>query len=62
MPCDDMLNVWRTFRFQILNLKMKHDGQLHLLKQKQKSDEAATRLKDEIHSIKAHKVSLTSSI
>lgn len=57
-----MLNISCTFQFQILDLKMKQDGQLNLLKQKQRSDEAAKRLKDEIHSIKAQKVSLTSLI
>lgn len=57
-----MLNILCTFQFQILDLKMKQDGQLNLLRQKQRSDEAAKRLKDEIHSIKAQKVSLTSLI
>lgn len=41
---------------QILDLKKKQENQFHLLKQKQKSDEATKRLQDEIQSIKAQKV------
>ena len=41
---------------QILDLKKKEENQVQLLKQKQKSDEAAKRLQDEIQSIKAQKV------
>lgn len=41
---------------QILDLKKKQENQVQLLKQKQKSDEAAKRLQDEIHFIKAQKV------
>lgn len=37
-------------------MKKKQDSQVQLLKQKQKSDEAAKRLQDEIQSIKAQKV------
>ncbi|KAG5121240.1 hypothetical protein JHK84_039580 [Glycine max] len=43
---------------QILDLKKKQESQVQLLKQKQKSDEAAKRLQDEIQSIKAQKVQL----
>jgi hypothetical protein len=37
-------------------MKKKQDSQVQLLKQKQKSDDAAKRLQDEIQSIKAQKV------
>lgn len=43
-------------KHQISDLKKKQESQVQLLKQKQKSDEAAKRLQDEIHSIKAQKV------
>lgn len=39
-----------------MDLKKKHESQVQLLKQKQRSDEAAKRLQDEIQSIKAQKV------
>lgn len=41
---------------QISDLKKKQESQVQLLKQKQRSDEAAKRLQDEIQSIKAQKV------
>lgn len=44
------------FVLQILDLKKKQESQVQLLKQKQRSDEAAKRLQDEIQSIKAQKV------
>ena len=44
------------FAFQVSELKKKQDAQAQLLKQKQKSDEAAKRLQDEIHRIKFQKV------
>ncbi|MED6109031.1 Kinesin-like protein KIN-4A [Stylosanthes scabra] len=43
---------------QILELKKKQDSQVQLTKQKQKSDEAAKKLQDEIQAIKAQKVQL----
>ena len=43
---------------QIQDLKKKQESQVQLLKQKQKSDEAAKRLQDEIQYIKAQKVEL----
>ncbi|RDX60694.1 Kinesin-like protein KIN-4A, partial [Mucuna pruriens] len=52
----------RTLEAQILDLKKKQEGQVQLLKQKQKSDEAAKRLQDEIQSIKAQKVQLQQRI
>ncbi|PON94237.1 Kinesin-like protein [Trema orientale] len=52
----------KTLEAQILDLKKKQENQVQLLKQKQKSDEAAKRLQDEIHSIKAQKVQLQQRI
>ncbi|KAL1345041.1 hypothetical protein HN51_053078 [Arachis hypogaea] len=43
---------------QILDLKKKQESQVQLTKQKQKSDEAAKKLQDEIQAIKAQKVQL----
>lgn len=42
---------------QILDLKKKQENQVQLLKQKEKSEEAAKRLQAEIQYIKAQKVS-----
>lgn len=44
------------FLLQVSELKKKQDAQAQLLRQKQKSDEAARRLQDEIHRIKTQKV------
>ncbi|KAL5559074.1 hypothetical protein UlMin_035285 [Ulmus minor] len=52
----------KTLEAQILDLKKKQENQVQLLKQKQKSDEAAKRLQDEIQSIKAQKVQLQQRI
>lgn len=41
---------------QVSELKKKQDAQSQLLRQKQKSDEAAKRLQDEIQRIKSQKV------
>ena len=41
---------------QVAELKKKQDAQNQLLRQKQKSDEAAKKLNDEIQRIKTHKV------
>lgn len=41
---------------QILELKKKQESQVQLLKEKQKSDEAAKKLQEEIHFIKSQKV------
>ncbi|KAL1217265.1 Kinesin-like protein KIN-4A [Cardamine amara subsp. amara] len=48
----------KSLEAQILELKKKQESQVQLLKQKQKSDDAARRLQDEIQSIKAQKVQL----
>lgn len=56
------LNQWLLesvnylFTFQVSELKKKQNAQAHLLKQKQKGDEAAKRLQDEIQRIKSQKV------
>lgn len=56
------LNQWLLesvnylFTFQVSELKKKQDAQAHLLRQKQKGDEAAKRLQDEIQRIKSQKV------
>ncbi|XP_038896818.1 kinesin-like protein KIN-4C [Benincasa hispida] len=47
---------------QVSELKKKQDAQAQLLRQKQKSDEAAKRLQDEIHRIKTQKVQLQHKI
>ncbi|BBH05966.1 P-loop containing nucleoside triphosphate hydrolases superfamily protein [Prunus dulcis] len=47
---------------QILDLKKKQENQVHLLKAKQKSEEAAKRLQAEIQYIKAQKVQLQHKI
>ncbi|OMP03899.1 hypothetical protein COLO4_10130 [Corchorus olitorius] len=48
----------KSLEAQIMDLKKKQENQVQLLKQKQKSDEAAKRLQDEIQFIKAQKVQL----
>ncbi|XP_051118391.1 kinesin-like protein KIN-4C [Andrographis paniculata] len=53
------LNVLET---QVAELKKKQDAQAQLLRQKQKSDEAAKRLQDEIHRIKTQKVQLQQKV
>ncbi|KAK9271250.1 hypothetical protein L1049_026840 [Liquidambar formosana] len=52
----------KTLEAQILDLKKKQESQVQILKQKQKSDEAAKRLQDEIQFIKAQKVQLQQKI
>ncbi|GAV66836.1 LOW QUALITY PROTEIN: Kinesin domain-containing protein [Cephalotus follicularis] len=47
---------------QVSELKKKQDAQAQLLRQKQKSDEAAKRLQDEIQRIKSQKVQLQHKI
>lgn len=44
------------FSLQVSELKKKQDAQAQLLRQKQKSDEAAKRLQDDIQRIKSQKV------
>nr|GMD49677.1 kinesin-like protein KIN-4A isoform X1 [Ipomoea batatas] len=52
----------KSLEAQIQDLKKKQESQVHLVKQKQKSDEAAKKLQDEIQSIKAQKVQLQHKI
>ncbi|PON67182.1 Kinesin-like protein [Trema orientale] len=52
----------KSLEAQILDLKKKRESQVQLLKEKQKSDEAAKRLQAEIQSIKAQKVQLQHKI
>ncbi|KAF5740657.1 putative Kinesin heavy chain [Tripterygium wilfordii] len=52
----------KTLEAQIQELKKKQESHVLLLKQKQKSDEAAKRLQEEIQSIKAQKVQLQNRI
>lgn len=50
-------NIFLTiFPSQVAELKKKQDAQAQLLRQKQKSDEAAKRLQDDIQRIKSQKV------
>ncbi|CAL9071109.1 unnamed protein product [Musa textilis] len=53
---DDYLQKLKTLEAQIIILKKKQENQVQLLKQKQRSDEAAKKLQDEIQFIKAQKV------
>lgn len=56
MPSQDDKFLLTVHVRQISDLKKKQENQVQLLKQKQKSDEAAKRLQEEIQSIKAQKV------
>ncbi|XP_029126715.1 kinesin-like protein KIN-4C [Cajanus cajan] len=58
----DYLQKLNTLEAQVAELKKKQDDQAQLLKQKQKSDEAAKRLQDEIQKIKAQKAHLQNKI
>lgn len=49
------------FFHQISDLKRKQESQVQILKQKQKSDDAAKKLQEEILSIKAQKVGFCNS-
>jgi kinesin family protein 4/21/27 len=46
----------KALETQILDLKKKQENQVQILKQKEKSEEAAKRLQAEIQYIKAQKV------
>ncbi|GAB2293800.1 Kinesin-like protein KIN-4A [Dionaea muscipula] len=52
----------KVLEAQIQDLKKKEENQVHLLKQKRKSEEAARRLQEEIQFIKAQKVRLQHKI
>ncbi|XP_042027796.1 kinesin-like protein KIN-4C [Salvia splendens] len=59
---EDYLQKLNVLEKQVAELKKKQDAQNQLLRQKQKSDEAAKKLNDEIQRIKAHKVQLQHKI
>ncbi|CAA0809109.1 P-loop containing nucleoside triphosphate hydrolases superfamily protein [Striga hermonthica] len=59
---EEYLQKLNVLEKQVAELKKKQDAQAQLLRQKQKSDEAARRLQDEIHRIKTHKVQLQQKI
>ncbi|WOL13564.1 kinesin-like protein KIN-4A [Canna indica] len=59
---ENYLQKLKTLEAQIMDLKKKQENQVHVLKQKQKSDEAAKKLQDEIQFIKAQKVQLQHKI
>ncbi|XP_041019606.1 kinesin-like protein KIN-4C isoform X1 [Juglans microcarpa x Juglans regia] len=59
---EDYLQKLNILESQVSNLKKKQDAQAQLLRQKQKSDEAAKRLQDEIQRIKSQKVQLQHKI
>ncbi|KAG7565137.1 Kinesin motor domain [Arabidopsis suecica] len=55
---DNHAHKLKALETQILNLKKKQENQVEILKQKQKSEDAAKRLKAEIQCIKSQKVQL----
>ncbi|PRQ21211.1 putative plus-end-directed kinesin ATPase [Rosa chinensis] len=59
---EDYLHKLNLLEGQVSELKKKQDAQAQLLRQKQKSDEAARRLQDEIQRIKTQKVQLQHKI
>ncbi|KAJ1416421.1 P-loop containing nucleoside triphosphate hydrolase [Sesbania bispinosa] len=59
---EDYLQKLNALEAQVSELKKKQDAQAQLLRQKQKSDEAAKRLQDDIQRIKSQKVQLQHKI
>ncbi|ESQ31839.1 hypothetical protein EUTSA_v10003526mg [Eutrema salsugineum] len=59
---EEYLQKLNTLETQVSELKKKQDQQAQLLRQKQKSDDAARKLQDEIHRIKSQKVQLQQKI
>ncbi|KAJ0986624.1 hypothetical protein J5N97_004980 [Dioscorea zingiberensis] len=59
---EDYLQKLNMLEAQVSELKKKQEAQSQLLRQKQKSDEAAKRLQDEIQRIKSQKVQLQHKI
>ncbi|KAF5739785.1 chromosome-associated kinesin KIF4 isoform X3 [Tripterygium wilfordii] len=59
---DTYLQKLNVLEAQVSELKKKQDAQAQLLRQKQKSDEAARRLQDEVQRIKSQKVQLQHKI
>ncbi|KAJ0238138.1 Kinesin-like protein KIN-4C [Hirschfeldia incana] len=59
---ESYLQKLNTLETQVSELKKKQDAQAQLLRQKQKSDDAARKLQDDIHRIKSQKVQLQQKI
>ncbi|CAM8983309.1 unnamed protein product [Rhodiola kirilowii] len=59
---EEYLQKLNILEAQVAELKKKQDAQAQLLRQKQKSDEAAKRLQDEIQKMKTQKVQLQQKI
>uniref|UniRef100_A0A7N0UPR4 Kinesin motor domain-containing protein n=1 Tax=Kalanchoe fedtschenkoi TaxID=63787 RepID=A0A7N0UPR4_KALFE len=59
---EEYLQKLNLLEAQVAELKKKQDAQAQLLRQKQKSDEAAKRLQDEIQKMKTQKVQLQQKI
>ncbi|KAK8480438.1 hypothetical protein V6N13_056955 [Hibiscus sabdariffa] len=59
---EEYLHKLNVLESQVAELKKKQDAHTQLLRQKQKSDEAAKRLQDEIQKIKSQKVQLQQKI
>ncbi|KAL8145413.1 kinesin-like protein KIN-4C isoform X2 [Apium graveolens] len=59
---ENYLQKLTSLETQVAELKKKQDAQAQLLRQKQKSDEAAKRLQDDIQRIKTQKVQLQQKI
>ncbi|KAK4757935.1 hypothetical protein SAY87_019236 [Trapa incisa] len=59
---EEYLQKLNLLEAQVSELKKKQDAQAQILRQKQKSDEAARRLQDEIQRIKSQKVQLQHKI
>ncbi|KMT00214.1 hypothetical protein BVRB_1g020280 [Beta vulgaris subsp. vulgaris] len=59
---EEYLQKLNVLESQVSELKKKQEAQAQILRQKQKSDDAAKRLQDEIHRIKTQKVQLQNKI
>ncbi|CAD5335477.1 unnamed protein product [Arabidopsis thaliana] len=59
---EEYVQKLNTLETQVSVLKKKQDAQAQLMRQKQKSDDAAIKLQDEIHRIKSQKVQLQQKI
>ncbi|CAL9244424.1 unnamed protein product [Arabidopsis halleri] len=59
---EEYVQKLNTLETQVSVLKKKQDAQAQLMRQKQKSDDAAVKLQDEIHRIKSQKVQLQQKI
>ncbi|KNA10715.1 hypothetical protein SOVF_141490 [Spinacia oleracea] len=59
---EEYLQKLNVLEAQVSELKKKQEAQAQILRQKQKSDDAARRLQDEIHRIKTQKVQLQNKI